>query len=163
MIETIQFEDELYPKFQTDGNAARFILPFAQEVCKGIGVDVGCGKPEWALPKAFCVDPKIDPQWNAMNLPDNEFDYIFSSHCLEHLDRWVQVLDYWYECLKKEGVLFLYLPHPSQKYWRPYNNRKHLHILEPKHIHDYCVNKGYSKIFVSGCDLNNSFSVMCEK
>lgn len=163
MLKTIEFDGDVYPEFQTTGNAARFIIPFAKEVCKGYGVDIGAGCREWTLPGANPIDPKITPDYNAMNLPANDYEFIFSSHCLEHIDRWVDVLDYWYECLRDGGILFLYLPHPSQKYWRPYNNRKHLHILPPLYIEEYCRKKGYKKIFVSGCDLNNSFAVMCEK
>jgi len=42
-MKTIRFNKKEYPAFQTNGNAARFIMPFAQEVCKGKGLDIGCG------------------------------------------------------------------------------------------------------------------------
>jgi hypothetical protein len=79
------------------------------------------------------------------------------------LNKWVDVLDYWYTKLKFGGVLFLYLPHPSQKYWRPYSNRKHINILHPEDIKDYLIDKGYKKVFVSGVDANNSFTAFGEK
>jgi len=41
MIEIIEFQGHRYPKFQSDGNAARFCRPFALEVCKGVGFDIG--------------------------------------------------------------------------------------------------------------------------
>jgi hypothetical protein len=82
---------------------------------------------------------------------------------LEHLDNWVDALEYWTSVLKVGGVLFLYLPHYSQEYWRPWNNRKHLHIFTPEIIKDYMLSRGYINIFGSGPDLNNSFMVVGEK
>jgi predicted SAM-dependent methyltransferase len=52
-------------------------------------------------------------------LPDELVDYIYSSHCLEHVDNWIETLEYWIKNLKDGGILFLYLPDFSQKYWRP--------------------------------------------
>jgi len=164
MIEAIEFNGEIYPKFQTNGNAARFCMPFALELCKGNGLDIGCHKPEWAFPGAIMVDPIIDPTYHAMNLPEGEFDYIFSSHCLEHLPNWVDALKYWTTKLKKGGVLFLYLPDYSQHYWRPWNNRKHIHIFKPEFINDYLVDsRQYSLVALSNVDAYNSFIAYAQK
>lgn len=165
MIETICFNLKNYPKFQAEGNAAQFAIPFAKHVCVGEGVDVGCNRIEWSFPGSTPIDPNIDAQFDALNFPPklHELDYIFSSHCLEHLDNWVKVLDYWTFKLKVGGVLFLYLPDYSQEYWRPWNNRKHLNIFTPDIIFDYMESKGYKNIFKSGVDLNNAFMVMGEK
>jgi 2-polyprenyl-3-methyl-5-hydroxy-6-metoxy-1,4-benzoquinol methylase len=89
--------------------------------------------------------------------PDKKYDYIFSSHCLEHLPDWVGVLDYWTYHLKSDGCLFLYLPHYSQTYWRPWNNRKHVNILTPKYLHDYMEASDFKHIWTTGPDLNNAF------
>jgi len=48
---------------------------------------------------------------------------MYSSHCLEHVDNWTNILEYWISKLKTNGILFLYLPDFSQKYWRPWNNK----------------------------------------
>lgn len=164
MIETIEFGGEIYPKFQSEGFAAQFAFPFAQKVCKGIGVDVGCNREEWKFPGSFGVDPQIN-EFDATNFiaPQRGLDYIFSSHCLEHLQDWVSVLEYWKTKLKTGGVLFLYLPHPDQLYWKPWNNRKHVNILYPKDIKDYLENNGFKNVFVSERDLNHSFMAMGEK
>jgi predicted SAM-dependent methyltransferase len=90
-------------------------------------------------------------------------DYIFSSHCLEHLPHWVDALDHWSSRLKSGGTLFLYLPHRSQEYWKPWNNRKHVHIFDEEMIRAYLTDTGYTKVCVSGVDLNNSFMAMAEK
>lgn len=170
MIKTIEFNGKEYPEFQASGNAARFIIPFAKEVCKGDGLDIGCNRYEWKFQDAFPVDPVLN-QWEANLLPEphdigifaKDWDYIFSSHCLEHLHDWTGVLNYWKTKLRSSGVLFLYLPHPSQEYWLTWNNRKHVNILHPQDIENYLKSNGFKNVFVSGCDLNNSFVAMGEK
>lgn len=171
MIETILFKGEVYPKFQSEGNAAQFILPFAKQVCKGDGLDIGFGELEWKFPGALGIDSKTPDEWHAHNVPTNikreengyKWDFIFSSHLLEHIPDWVGTLDYWTSYLANGGVLFLYLPHPEQLYWRPYHNRKHLSMLHPKDIEGYLIHRGFKNIFVSGRDLNHSFAAMAEK
>jgi len=164
MIETIEFKGEVYPKFQSSGNAARFIYPFAQEVCKGRGVDIGCSKKEWCFPGAICVDIDFEDEYDAFNLPEGDFDYIFSSHCLEHIPNWVNALDYWTSRLRSGGTLFLYLPDESQIYWRPYHNRKHIHQFRREILWEYFIySEEFSHSFVSYPDLNHSFAIMAEK
>lgn len=167
-IDVIEYKGHTYPSFQTEGNAAQFIIPFAKKVCKGIGIDVGCKYREWAFPNSIPIDldfNELDERGQllqALNLPSGKFDYIFSSHCLEHINDWVGVLDYWKTKLIEGGVMFLYLPDYSQEYWRVWNNRKHIHQLHPTLLKDFLVDRGWKNIFVSEVDLNNSFCVMAE-
>lgn len=161
-MDTIIYKNKVYPKFQSLGYASQFAIPYAQHFCKGIGIDVGCMKPEWAFPGAYLVDPILN-EYDALNFPYNNLDYIFSSHCLEHLQNWVDVLDYWTSKLKNGGILFLYLPDYSQEYWKPWNNRKHLNIFTPQIISDYMEDREYVNIFKTGIDLNNAFMVVGEK
>jgi predicted SAM-dependent methyltransferase len=162
MIKTLQYKEHTYPSFQSEGNAAQFAIPYAKHVCSGTGVDVGCNRIEWSFPGSLPVDPVIN-NYDALNFPYSDLDYIFSSHCLEHLQNWVDVLDYWTSKLKIGGVLFLYLPDYSQEYWRPWNNRKHLNIFSPTILKDYLQDRKYNRIFISQVDLNNAFMVMGEK
>ncbi len=168
MIETIRHNNIDYPAFQAQGFAAKFAIPFAQQVCFNVGYDIGCNRKEWAFVdsdgiEAIPVDPEIHKAYDAYDLPELKVDYIFSSHCLEHLRDWVEALDYWATKIKRGGVLFLYLPHYSQTYWRPWHNRKHKHCFTPEILKDYLTDRGWNKIFVSGVDLNNSFCVIAEK
>jgi predicted SAM-dependent methyltransferase len=163
MINTIEFNNKKYPKFQSEGNASQFAIPYAKHVCIGIGYDVGCKKKEWAFPNSIPIDIEFEDEWDATNLPNKNVDFIFSSHCLEHIGNWVETLDYWYQNLKVGGVLFLYLPDYSQEYWRPWNNRKHINIFTPQILEDYFKSKNFKNIFVSGVDLNNSFMIFGEK
>ena len=163
MIKIVEYKGIKYPEFQTKGNAAQYAIPFAKEVCDGVGYDIGCMKKEWSLPGSIPIDLSFDDGHHATNLPKIGVDYIFSSHCLEHLDNWVDVMDYWFDCLIDGGTLFLYLPDYSQEYWRPWNNRKHKNIFTPKIVYDYMIQKGYTNVFKSEVDLLNSFMVMGQK
>jgi len=164
MIETIRFNGKKYPLHQTMGNGTQFAAPYAKHYCKGVGYDVGCMKKEWAFPGATPIDIAFHDGFHAMNFPFLEkVDYIYSSHCLEHISNWVEVLEYWYSYLKEGGVIFLYLPHYDQEYWRPWNNRKHVNVFTAEIIRDWMIHKGFINIFYSGKDLNDSFMIVGEK
>lgn len=166
-IQTIRFEDKEYPRFQSEGFASQFAFPYAQKVCKGKGVDIGCGKLEWCFPGAKPIDFTLGYEFHALNLPDMDYDYIFSSHLLEHLEKWVEAIEYWTDCLKTGGVLFLYLPDvvtdKGNPYHLPWNNRKHKSIIEPHNIKALLEHLGYKNIFLSGTDLNSSYMIFGEK
>ena len=158
-----------YLDIQRRGFAAQFCFPFAKAVCKGNGLDVGCNRKEWSFEGAVPIDISFDDGFHAMNLPttgnavEPRWDYIFSSHVLEHLNDWVRVLDYWLDNIKEGGVIFLYLPDYSQEYWRPFFNRKHVNVLTPQYLKDYFEARVVEKVFVSQVDLYNSFTVIAIK
>ena len=106
-MQVVEYKGDTYPHFQTIGNASQFAIPFAKHVCSGSGYDIGCMKQEWAFPGATAIDLDFDDPWHADNLPSVQVDYIFSSHCLEHVPDWVETMNYWYECIKPGGTLFL--------------------------------------------------------
>lgn len=164
-IETIDFKGDEYPLFQTNGFASRFCREFALEVLKGdVIYDIGCNREEWKFPGAIGIDLTYNNGYHAMNLPPLKADGIHSSHFLEHSDNWEECLEYWTSKIKSGGVIFLYLPDYSQTYWRPWNNKKHRHALWPGLLKDYFMASGrYKKIFVSGVDAYNSFTVFAEK
>lgn len=163
MINVIEYKGEKYPKFQSEGNASQFAIPFARHFCKGVGYDIGFCKEEWKLEYAIGIDLNNADGYHAMNLPEGSVDFIYSSHCLEHLDSWVKALEYWVSKLKSGGVLFLYLPHEDQKYWLPWNNKKHNHVLNYLDIKNCLESLGIKNIFYSERDLNHSFIVVGEK
>jgi len=165
MNKFIIFNEDTYPKFQSEGNAAQFAMPFAKHLLTGTGVDIGCSKLEWSFPGSIPIDLSLPGGYHANNLPDGTYDYIFSSHCLEHVDRWTDTLNYWTSYLRKGGIMFLYLPHYSQKYWRPWNNNKHVNILTDVMLRDFFEStEQYTNILVTeGYDLNNSFYAIAEK
>lgn len=167
MIETIEFNGKTYPAFQSKGFSSQFAIPFAKHVCQGVGYDIGCNRVEWAFPGSIPIDPVIDSRYHALNLPKDRHgvvDYIFSSHCLEHIPGdWYGVLEYWVANLAPRGTLFLYLPDFSQEYWKPWNNRKHVHTFTTDIIYEAFNALGLNNVFVSGVDINNSFIAIGEK
>lgn len=150
------YRGSLYPDYIRHGNAVQFIAATAAHYCKGKGVDVGAGK--WPLPGAIPHD-KITGE-HAEYLPEGELDYVFSSHCLEHLTDPVYALASWKARLKTGGVLFLYLPHPDMEYWRPQNCRKHLHLFWPKDVAAMLRDLGFVDVIHGERDLAWSFAVV---
>jgi len=96
------------------------------QYCNGFGVDLGCGNDK-IRPEAVGIDlrnlPGVDVIGNAARklkwAVDGQFDYVYSSHFLEHLDEPVEALAEWYRILKPRGHLILYLPHKD--YYTEYN------------------------------------------
>ena len=162
-MQILNYKGDRYPHFQSEGNASQFAIPFAKHFCRGKGYDIGCMKPEWSYPGSIPIDLDFPDEWDANNLPEEQVDYIFSSHCLEHVDDCVGTLNYWTDNLRQGGILFLYLPHYDQKYWRPWNNRKHNHVFVPEIMVDFLHDKQFTNIFSSQRDLNHSFIVVGEK
>jgi len=156
----IIFKGKSYPEFQAKGNASQFAIPFAKYLCKGKGYDIGFCKEEWKFPGAIGIDECLNNEFHANNLPE-KVDYIYSSHCLEHVDDWVKTLEYWIQCINSDGTLFLYLPYISQKYWRPWHNHKHKHCFTPEIIRTFLEDHDCKNILISGIDLNNSFIATC--
>jgi predicted SAM-dependent methyltransferase len=162
--------EKTYPEFLIHGNHAQYILPVAKHVLnsKNIGVDVGCKKPEWSYPGSILADVDL-PQnpWHALNLPrEGELEYIFSSHCLEHIVEWEQVLHYWHKCLASTGIIFLYLPHTDCEYWdtRFMTTRRHVNNFTPEQIEYYFKYKlNMKNVFASERDSAFSFCVYGEK
>jgi len=162
----IEYDGIYYPALQAEGNAAQWCMPFAKKMLEGRtrGMDIGCSKPEWAYPGATPVDIEFDDEYHATYLPMDNAEYIFSSHCLEHVPDWAEVLNCWHEHLEPEGMLFLYLPHYHQRYWRPWNNRKHINVLSPELLNDYFESGGWCNWYVTeGYDLNDSFYAVAQK
>lgn len=113
-----KYRGELYPDYLHHGNAASFIQDFALKWCVGKGLDIGADR--WPLPGSIAV--QNEPGRNATTLgmyEDSSLDFVFSSHCLEHLENWQEALQLWIHKIKPGGILFLYLPHESMRLWNP--------------------------------------------
>lgn len=166
-MDTIEFKGAHYPKLQSEGFAAQYAFPFANKILKGTGVDIGCNRHEWCLPGAIPIDPAIEGcEYDAYNLgPHTDLDFVFTSHCAEHLSNYVDAINYWNKCLKDGGILFMYLPHCEyQAYWKPWHNRKHIHYLTPDLMFELLTDTGWNDVFVTqGYDVNGSFYAIATK
>lgn len=150
------YDGELFPDYLKRGNAMQFIAPTAAHFCRGQGLDVGASR--WPLPGADPVD--LAAGGDAMALPEGHWDYVFSSHCLEHLPDPVLALEHWRSRIKPGGVLFLYLPHPDMGYWRPENCRKHRHLFYPRDVARMLRTLGFADVIHGERDLAWSFAVV---
>jgi len=113
------YKGKFYPDYLTVGGASFAIFREELKYCKGTGIDVGAGL--WPLPGAIPVDIRRGPG-EGKSITDfikDSLDFIFSSHCLEHIENWREALPEWSSKLKINGILFLYLPHPDCAIWHP--------------------------------------------
>jgi len=91
----------------------RIIEGFFAKYCNGIGIDIGCGDD----PLTSNIDKwdlSIDQNHDAMTMngiPNAVYDFVYSSHCLEHLSHPWKALANWWRILKPGGYLILLLPH----------------------------------------------------
>jgi SAM-dependent methyltransferase len=113
------YKGGFYPDYLTVGGASYSIFREALKFCSGRGVDIGAGL--WPLPGASPVDVWRGPGAGKTisDFDDNSLDYVFSSHCLEHIEQWRPALAEWLRKVRYGGVIFVYLPHPTCAIWHP--------------------------------------------
>jgi predicted SAM-dependent methyltransferase len=80
----------------------------------GHGIDIGCGPDPLVAPYGTVDLDKWDtPQGDATlmeGVPDNSYDFVYSSHCLEHLKNPYAALRRWIAILKPGGYLYFVVP-----------------------------------------------------
>ncbi|MEW5950886.1 MAG: methyltransferase domain-containing protein [Elusimicrobiota bacterium] len=112
------YKGYIYPQYLNKGNAVSFIKNKALKYCVGKGLDIGAGS--WPLPGAIPVrDEELLNAYKLDIFEDGSLDYVFSSHCIEHLKYWKKALKLWVKKIKKGGIIFIYAPHKSMKLWLP--------------------------------------------
>jgi SAM-dependent methyltransferase len=94
---------------------------FFAKYCRGAGIDIGCGddplKDEAIYSLVKYDTSKMDASYiigdatGIKEFSDEQFDFVYSSHCLEHLQDYRVVLRNWFRILKSGGYLLLLLPH----------------------------------------------------
>lgn len=88
---------------------------FFDKYMSGKGLDIG-GRgyidAESILPSAIMVDLDF-PNYDGIHLPfeDNSQDYVYSSHCLEHIYDYVKAIKEWYRVVKVGGYIVTVVPH----------------------------------------------------
>lgn len=87
-------------------------LGYFDTVFVGAGIDIGCGKDKLRAPKGL-VDSWDKPQGDAQlmsGVPDEKYDFVYSSHCLEHMVDYEEALTNWLRILKSRGSLYVVVP-----------------------------------------------------
>lgn len=118
-----------WPPYLFEGNATKWIQDKALAFCKGDGIDFGAGK--WCLPGAIPVDHST--YFGIEDFDPSSLDFVYSSHCLEHIRAWKATLKELVSKLKPNGIIFLYLPHEESP-WTGW--RKHKWIPTPEVVID---------------------------
>lgn len=89
-----------------------------QEILTGKGIDIGCGNdPITKNIEYFRYITKVD-LWDISDgdaqymasVPDNAYDFIHSSHCLEHMQDPKVALENWLRICKPGGYIILTVP-----------------------------------------------------
>lgn len=119
-------------KILSQHNSMQFVEFDALRWCRGRGVDVGGGPSP--LPGARAINDNDFENAYRITESTGSLDYVFSSHCLEHLEEPRRALKEWIRVLKQGGTLYLYFPHPDYMPWRvasmPKWHKHNLYLLD---------------------------------
>ena len=83
---------------------------FFDKFVKSNGLDIGYGG-DLISPNAVGWDFEHGDAQFLYGLEDEKFDFVYSSHTLEHMQDQAIAIKNWYRVLKKDGFLILYIPH----------------------------------------------------
>lgn len=90
---------------------------FFDKYCHGRGIDIGVGRLEACdgadplLPDIDCWDKDNGDATFMASVADETYDFVYSSHCLEHISNVYLALRNWWRILKRGGFLILSVPH----------------------------------------------------
>lgn len=118
-----------YPDYIKYGAAVEGVKYLALKYCKGKGVDIGAGR--WPLDGSRSIEYSKEENAYIIKEENERLDFVFSSHLLEHLDYPYKAIDEWYRVLRKEGIIFMYLPHPACHMWKKENLKYHIWNPDP--------------------------------
>lgn len=125
---------------------------FERSLLAGQGIDIGCG-PDPISPTAMPFDQEQGDANRISQYVKQQFDFVFSSHCLEHmLDPKTAILEWW-KLVKPGGVLFVLVPDEDlyeQGYWPSKFNDDH------KFTFTISKQKSWSPVSVNVLDLIHS-------
>ena len=82
---------------------------FFEKYCQGAGLDIGYGSDP-LLPTVAGWDYKHGDAQYLRGIKDESFDYVYSSHCLEHMVNVRVALQNWFRVVRKGGFLLLAVP-----------------------------------------------------
>lgn len=85
---------------------------FFDKYMRGKGIEIGCNTDDCILPD--CVGINLTtPGYDGTHIFEerNTFDYLYSSHCLEHVHNPIVTLQEWYRIVKPGGFIVVVVPH----------------------------------------------------
>ena len=138
---------------------------FFERYCKGDGLDVGYGA-DLIVPNASGWDLRNGDAQYLAGIENESFDFVYSSHCLEHMYDVRIAMKNWFRVVRKGGYLLMAIPHrdlyekknslPSR--WNP--DHKHMFLIgrsEPPDTLDIVEEireslKNYDIKYIKACD-----------
>lgn len=83
--------------------------PLEQAVLRGEGIDIGCG-PDPVFPDVARFDVEQGDAGRITEFVHRQFDYVYSSHCLEHMNDPAAALIEWWKLVRPGGHLMFIVP-----------------------------------------------------
>jgi len=114
----------------------------------GLGIDIGCGGDPVA-PGCVLYDKEQGDAQYMEGMSPEKFDWVHSSHCLEHLERPDLALKHWWALIKPGGYMILTVPD-----FVLYEKRKFPSLLNSDHKHHFCFGSLLDLFMtLDGCQL----------
>jgi SAM-dependent methyltransferase len=80
-----------------------------RSILSGKGIDIGCG-PDPLTPDVYGFDKDAGDANEITKYVHEEFDFVFSSHCLEHMRDPRNAIQEWWKLVRPGGHLFFIVP-----------------------------------------------------
>lgn len=165
---------EIYQHYEGETSRAhdrRAREGFFDKYCQGEGLDVGYGG-DVITPTASGWDFRNGDAQYLSGIEEESFDYVYSSHCLEHMYDVRTALKNWFRVVRRGGYLLLAIPHrdlyekrtqlPSR--WNP--DHKHMFLIgraEPPDTLDIVEEireslNGYDIKYIKACDYGHTIT-----
>ena len=144
---------------------------FFERYCFGEGLDVGYGS-DLIVPGCSGWDLRNGDAQYLAGIEDESFDFVYSSHCLEHMYDVQISLKNWFRVVKKGGYLLLAIPHrdlyekKTQLPSRWNGDHKHMFLIgraEPPDTLDIVEEiksalKNYDIKYIKACDEGHTIT-----
>jgi len=132
------------------------LCPLAEQYISATanGLDIGCGR--CCFPNATGVDlyepcAKIKSNGQVLDIPDNSYDFVISSHSIEHMQCWQSALKEWVRVIRSEGVVLLLVPDPDYFPWSKAGAPTvHFHDIRPADIRAFVESQPNMELLESG-------------
>lgn len=98
------------------GYDRRLAARYFSNYLKGYGIDIGCGKDILQIldgdvvPYDRTFQNKDHEAQTMTEFKNNNFDFAYSSNCLEHIENPVEALRSWIRIVKPGGIVFFTVP-----------------------------------------------------
>ena len=123
-----------------------------RQFLSGEGIDIGCGSDP-VLPNVKPFDIKDGDANHVTAFVDKTFDFVFSSHCLEHMINPYDALHEWWKLVKSGGYLIFIIPDEDLYEQVMFPSR-----FNNDHKHTFTISKvqSWSPVSVNVLDLAQS-------